>query len=274
MRAMNTSIRTISGGPKEIKPGLPSRVNYYPPLIATLLAALIIFAMMAALAFFGVLNTLTQWSRASSHETGADILGASFCGLLTLVAFTGAVYFLFALSRGVRDLRAGLYYTRGTVGEDRSANSRRTRNWLLVRIDYAGPDRVAASVVTDEQRAASVDRAQIVQPRFNKGGFGSSFGRAAARERRELEQQLAAMPKPSTYLAPDRISTQAQTTLTVSEEAIMKPSLTFRSDFVSQVDLRPGEEVIVAHSRFLQHPYYVARLFDGEWVVYLNKALI
>src|SRR5437899_12951800 len=73
--------------------GLPS-VSYYPPILATLLASILLLLVAGMLGFFGILNVITAWGRASNNEGDASFLGAGVCGLLTLVALLGTAYFV------------------------------------------------------------------------------------------------------------------------------------------------------------------------------------
>jgi hypothetical protein len=262
---MNTSTSFSTGAHTTLP-----RVNYYPPLIATLLAAALLFVVTAAIGTIAVLNLVSEVGRVQSE--GRDFsLGVGFCGLVGIAILAGALYFFTAIVKGVRDLSAGVYYTRGPVAESRGIDDRKARNWLLVAPSYAGPDIEAATTVTDEQQAASVDRSQIVQPRFNPPPKAGPFDRTP-----ELHREIDTGPKQGSYLSPDRISSRKETALSDAEEGDKPttPHQIFRIDFASRVGLAPGEEVIIAHSRYLQHIYYIARLRNGEWEVHRNKALI
>jgi hypothetical protein len=82
------------------------------------------------------------------------------------------------------------------------------------------------------------------------------------------------MPRQGTYLNPDRISSRKDAAPAEEGSKPEKPYVIFRVDFASRMGLTPGDEVIVAHSRHLQHIYYIARLRNGEWEAHRNKALI
>jgi hypothetical protein len=258
--------------------GLP-RVSYYPPIVATLLAALLIFAIATLLAGLMVANTVNLWERAGSNEEGASPVTAGLCGIVSLVLLAGAAYLLTAVIKGARDLGAPLQYTRGAVVEQQTLTARKVKNWLLVDPAYSGPDLERATAVTDEQIAASVDRSEIVHPRF-EGGFWASRRKRSALVPELEESRTGTVGKPSGYLSPERISAQAETTWgkgpkeSTEVDRLPQPHVIFRADFAQRAQLRGGEEVIVAHSRYLQHPFYIARLINGEWQVHRNKALI
>jgi hypothetical protein len=248
--------------------GLP-RVNYRPPVVATLLASLLLLFFAALLAFLGVSNTITQLGRASDNQSGGSFLGAGACGLLSLLAVAGVIYFTMAVRMGMQDLGEKLVYTRGVVARPRAMSGRRGKDWLLVMPRYVGTDLDTASRVTDEQKAASVDRSQIFQPRFGPAGTTKTAP----------EDADAAVSTPAKgYLTPERISTAREAATFKLEpdpgEEPSTPRVAFRIDFASGAKLTPGEEVLVAHSHRLQHIYYVARLRDGEWETYRNKRLI
>jgi hypothetical protein len=76
---------------------------------------------------------------------------------------------------------------------------------------------------------------------------------------------VSASRKSSGYLSADRISADSET---ATSRRI------FRVDPAAHAALQAGDEVLVAHSRFLEHIFYVARLNEGEWESYRNKALI
>src|SRR3954451_21154402 len=168
IRNMNRSTPSASDLLTAPTIGLPE-VKYRTPVIATLLASFFLLAVAALLGFLGVLNTITQWGNASTNEEGASFIGAGLCGLLSLVALAEVVYFLLAVRMGVQDLGENFIYSRGVVMKPRALSGRRGRDWLLMSLEYVGTDRAEASRVSDEQRASSVDRSQIFQPRFATG---------------------------------------------------------------------------------------------------------
>jgi hypothetical protein len=162
-------------------------------------------------------------------------------------------YFLLALIKGVRDLVTPVQYTRGSLADKRVIGGRFVGNWIGVVPSYIGSDLESASAVSDDDAAASADRTQIVQTRN------------------------APPPRPTDrkrggYLSPGRISSTVET----DPQATGKPDkrIIFRADPAAYEALRPGEQVLVAHSRFLEHIYYVAHLRDGEWESFTNKTLI
>ncbi len=276
MPIMNSS-SIASGRSENSGPGLP-RISYYPPIVATLLAAIFIFAIVATLCVVTALNAFTQLGRVSQHEPDSSLASVGFCGIISLVLLAGAVYFFLAVIKGIRDLGARIYYTRGTVMERQAMSARRVKDWLLVDPAYSGPDMRQASILTDEQIAASADRSQIVQPRGIKGlpRIGGKSGKSADNRGFGAGAGPASTSKPSAYLSPERISASASVEKPIisSGGEARKPHVIFRTDFASHAKLGAGEEVIVAHSPYLQHLYYVARLTNGEWEVYRNRGLI
>ncbi len=270
---MNSS-SIASGRSENSGPGLP-RIRYYPPIVATLLAAIFIFAIVATLCVVTALNAFTQLGRVSQHEPDSSLASVGFCGIISLVLLAGAVYFFLAVIKGIRDLGARIYYTRGTVMERPAMSARRVKDWLLVDPTYSGPDMRQASILTDEQIATSADRSQIVQPRGMKG-LPRIAGKSSDNREFGTSTGPVSTSKPSAYLSPERISASAsvEKPLISSGDEVRKPHVIFRTDFASHAKLGAGEEVIVAHSPYLQHLYYVARLTNGEWEVYRNRGLI
>jgi hypothetical protein len=252
--------------------GLP-RVSYYPPVVATLVASVVLFLFAGLLATIGLLNTITLLGHAVNKDTGGSYIGAGWCGLLTLVALLGTLYFAMAIAKGVRDLNEKPYYTRGIVAKRRTPGGRKAGNWLLIQPAYVGPELYIASMTTDEQKAASVDRSEIFQPRFT-----GDADRTLAK-RRAAEAAPQAVPAAAgNYLSPERISAPKEPAPFGPDEAQDEdppgPRTVFRIDFASKAGLAPDEEVLVAHSRYLNHVFYVARLRNGQWEAYTNKKLI
>lgn len=278
MPAMNSITNTGTGLPADAQPqteGLP-QFKYMPPVLTTMLAGIFILLCAAALGFFGILNTLTGINRVMEGEPNASLFSAGLCGMFTLVALVGTVYFTWATVKGVRDLMTPPYYTRGTVlsrrEQDREIMGRKANNWLLMQPHYSGPDLQTACAINDDQRAASVDRAAIFNPRVTPLPKMTR----ADRQDDQLRRSLGAAPRSEGYLSADRISasTQPVTTSPPAEDRSPLPHVVFRIDFASKARLTPDEEVLVAHSRFLEHVYYVARLKDGKWEAYRNRNLI
>ena|SRR5436190_3779032 len=253
--------------------GLP-RVSYYTPLITTLVACVVLFLFAAVLALTGLFNTITQWGRASNNEEGGSYLGAGLCGVLTIVAAIIMAYFGVAMVKGIRDMRQQLYYTRGTVVKRHTPAGRRADNWLMIQPAYVGPELNAATRTTDEQEVTSVDRSEIFRPRFT----GDSSQEWAKRQAAEQAAQ-AAPTSTGSYLSPGRISAPKDPVPFGPDEGeddgkLPGPRVVYRIDFASKAGLAPDDEVIVAHSRYLQHIFYVARLRNGSWEPYINKNLI
>jgi hypothetical protein len=232
--------------------GLP-RVNYYPPLVVTLAATALVFAVVLALTMIALGNTVAQWDKAGSGTEGGAAAGILICGSVFVVGAIGSVYFLIAIIKGVRDLFTPVQFTRGELADKRVVGGRVVGNWIGLAPSYMGPELETASAVTDEQAVASTDRAQIVQTR------NAPPPRLPERRR-------------GSYLSPDRISSSLVTESRSTGAPGLHPM--FRIDPASYEAMSPGEEVLVAHSRFLEHIYYVAHLRDGKWESFRNKALI
>jgi hypothetical protein len=231
--------------------GLP-RVNYYGPLAVTLGATALITFLMVFLTLIAVGNTISGWNRAATNDDGNALTGVLLCGIFSIFGAIVSIYFIFALVKGIRDVMTPLHFTRGTLSDKRVISSRVAGDWIGIKASYAGPDLKSASAVSDEALAASVDRTQIVQTR--NGPPPNE-------------------PKRRTgYLTPGPLAVpvieEEQTTGATGPRAV------FRVDPGTYEVLQPGEEVLVAHSRYLEHIYYVARLRNGRWETYRNRALI
>lgn len=243
------SYRATSADPRD-RPlsGLPP-VRYYPPVVATLLAIILLLLIVGAIALITLLASFTQVGRLTNNDPQASPVTLGACGLVGLVSLGATIFFVVSLIKGVRDLFSPVYYTRGNVADKRVIGGKREGNWLGVLPRYAGSDLQTASQVDDEQQAASTDRSRSLQPRF-----APSAGNAPR--------------KPSGYLSVDRISAE------LAASTAGGPRRTFRIESRAYKTLQAGEEVLIAHSRHLEHIFYIARLKDGEWEAYYNKALI
>jgi len=217
------------------------------PVVATLLAAIFVAFVLGLLTVVSIRVTMSRLNVPEGQSV--DEVGVCICGLVSLLFLLGTIFFITAVYKGVRDLLAPPYYARGTVSEKRSAGGRKVGNWLTMSPRYLGSDLSVASEVTDDQRAASPDRSQVFQPRISPGAPSVSKGGGS-------------------YLPATRISSA------IPGLDDSRPSIVFRIDPSSYAILETGEEVLIAHSRYLQHVFYVAHLKGGEWESYRNKQLI
>jgi hypothetical protein len=240
--------------PSKAIEGLP-RVGYYPPVLATLAATLFVFLVVLGLTLIAIGNTTSTVSQSDATSNTDNGGGALFCGVLAIFGVITCVYFLFAIVKGVRDLVTPIQYTRGPLADKRVIGGRFVGNWIGVMRSYVGPDLETASAVTDEQVAASADRSQIVQTR------NPPPTRLSERRR-------------GGYLSRDRLSSTLVTDVKASAAIPPGQRAVFRLDPSAYDTLTPGEEVLVAHSRFLEHIYYIAHLRDGQWESFRNKTLI
>lgn len=222
--------------------GLPP-VNYHTPMLVTLAAATVLLLVFLLLTLITGATAITQVGLAGSNSPAASGFTLWGCGFVSLICLAATAFFVWSVVKGTRDLVTPIQYTRGTVADKRVIGGRKSGTWLGVVPSYSGPDLAVASEVTGGQLAGGSDRASGSR---NQGG-GSR--------------------KSSGYLSADRISDQA-----VNETHLLRRI--FRIDPNAHAALEPGDEVLVAHSRFLEHIFYVARLNNGEWQSYTNKALI
>jgi hypothetical protein len=213
-----------------------------------LLAAIFLFLLIGVITTFAISLTVTQW-KAAAGGGGGGVVGIGLCGIVSIALLLATGYFFMAVYKGARDLTTPVYYTRGTVGRKRAEGGRKVDNWLTVSPRYVGTDLSVASQVTEEERVASPDRSQILQPRFASDAKPSRAGAGG-------------------YLPASRIY------IAIPELEASGRSIVFRVDATSYTAVASGEEVLIAHSRFLQHVFYVAHLRAGEWEAYRNKQLI
>jgi hypothetical protein len=242
--------------------GLP-RINYYPPVVVTLMASILIFLVLAVLTTSSILRLLTRLQYMASGQQ-VSVVDVGLCGLVSIVLVCGTLYFAGVVIKGFRDLRSPVYYTRGTVVGKPGMAGRRVSNWLVVSPRYAGPDLSIASEITDEQRAASPDRSLIFQPRFGPDPVSSASTR----------RTTGGYVGYGAYLPPDRIPSLTRSGQGQGQGQEAQATLLFHVSNMPPGMLADGEEVLLAHSRYLQHIFYVAHLRGGEWESFRNKALI
>ncbi len=272
MLTMKTTVPSVSAvrGVAPVQ-GLPG-VNYYLPIVVTLLAAGLLLLVLGTLSLFAIFDAVALWGNFARGASDGSALSGMICGVLGLIGLATTAYFFYAMVKGVRDLRTPLYYTRGAVADKKTIGGRMAGNWLAVSARYGGPDRQEASSVSDEERAASTDRSQIFQPRFPQPKKPSSY---LPTERISSNPFDPVARRAARQARADRIDDLAKESFgSLSEEVSATPRVVFRVDLSSHAVLEPGEEVLVAHSRFLQHVYYVAHLRNGEWEAFPNKMLI
>ncbi len=255
MKSVSSSsrgVRTDQNSKDDPVTGLP-RVNYYLPIVVTVLATLLIIVVIGLLTLISVGNTLNNLNRSTENSTAI----ASCCGVLSVIGAASTVYLMFALVKGVRDLTTPLYYARGTMLDKRILGGRKTGTWMGVGVRYLGHDLQTAQQITDDQRAAFPDRSKILQTRSS-------------------QDPVAAPPRtkrPGSYLPAERIAASRAVSSKAPRDAAI-PRVVFRVDQASFQALEPDEEVLIAHSRYLQHIFFVAHIKGGEWETYRNRLLI
>src|SRR5215210_1463643 len=79
------------------------RVNYLPPILATLGSTLLVLGLMVVLAFAATTISYRQFTEPASDVFGAIVTGG-LCGLIALALFAAILFFFMALLKGLRDL--------------------------------------------------------------------------------------------------------------------------------------------------------------------------
>ena len=208
--------------------------------------------------------TFQQWDRFNRGDAEQSPFSLAVCGLTGLVSLLATAYLVTAVIKALRDLSAPIVYTRGTVVEKRDVRGRKPSNWLMVAPTYVGPDLSQASAVSDEHRQASrpsSEQSRIYHPRYAS----------------DDKEQPSAQATSGSYLPASRISTDQAAPASTSEldSSQRHPrGILFRVDKLSSDLLDANEEVLVAHSRYLQHVFFVSHLRGGEWESFPNKQLI
>jgi uncharacterized membrane protein len=244
-------------------PGLPHlniRV-YRAPLLLALVTSLILLFVLIAMGIITGATGYTQVSRSLAGDANSSPIFGGMCGLVSLVSLVAVGFLVTVLVKVVRDLQGRPMYARGEVLDKRSIGGRNIGNWLAVGVSYIGPDKEEASHLTDAQRNA--DRSLRFQSRFSRTSAPAPPPTVGKR----IE------PLPGSYLPPERVLAGKGAAKEAKEEE-KSNRVVFRVDPASFGVLEPGDEVLVAHSRFLEHIYYVAHLRGGEWESYRNRQLI
>ncbi|HEX8228869.1 MAG TPA: hypothetical protein VF826_06105 [Chloroflexia bacterium] len=235
----------IKGGAEK---GLP-HVNYVTPVLGTLSATVLLLVVLGLLTLITGLAAVTQFGRVSNNDARGSLVTLGVCGLGSLICLVGTIYFGWTVIKGTRDLFTPLYYTRGVVADKRVIGGRNTGTWLGVFPSYSGPDLAVAA------------QAPNLQPLGSSAYLDRSRGAERGGE--------PARGKSGGYLSADRISASA-----AADSDTPPPRRIFRVDPTSHAILEAGDDVLVAHSRYLERIFYVARFTNGEWESYRNKALI
>jgi hypothetical protein len=220
-----------------------------------LTTTILLFLLIAFLTLLSFANLARAFS--ATDATGNAALGGFLCGVTGIVGVGLCLYTLWAAIKAVRDLTSPMHYTRGQIADKRSIAGRVAGQWIGVTPSYVGSSLEVASHVSDDQVAASADRSRILQTRTTPPPRTPSQGRGS-------------------YLSPGRISIQATPLITDADLTEERPPrrTVFRVDAGAYSQLKAEEEVLVAHSRFLEHIFYVAHLRDGDWESFKNNELI
>jgi hypothetical protein len=242
-------------------PGLP-HINYRGPLLFALGTSLILLFVLIAMGIITGATGYTQMSRSLAGDANTSLVFGGMCGLVSLASLVAVGFLVTVLVKVVRDLQGRPIYARGEVLDKRSIGGRNIGNWLAVGVSYIGPDKEEASHLTAAQRNA--DRSLRFQPRFSRTS-------APIPPPPTVGKRIE--PLPGSYLPPERVLVGKEAAKEAEEEEKAN-RVVFRVDPASFGVLETGDEVIVAHSRFLEHIYYVAHLRGGEWESYRNHQLI
>jgi hypothetical protein len=237
-------------------------VSYSTPLVLTLAISVGLIALFMTLAVITGAAAYSQIQRALDGVVGASPVLGGLCGFVSIVSLIAIGFLAYVSFRVIRDLRTPLQFARGEVIDKRSIGGRNVGNWMAVGVRYIGPDLEQASALTDSQRAAAADRSQIVNPRFGPSTPSST---------RAKPTQAAGSYLPAQRIYSEPATAKPSTPVKLSDQT---NRVVFRVDPSSFDVLDSGDEVLIAHSRHLQHIYYVAHLRAGEWESYRNKQLI
>ncbi len=221
------------------------QVNYAAPLWATISASLLLVAVvgfLAILSFTGLINLLVN---------ERDGFTALFCGLLNLLLFTGLAFFAVAITKGARDLGTPMQLTNGLI-VDHSYRQQRGGGayWLVVDTDaQSEPAPIMRYIPMAQSKALKNDNTRLV------------FGVNPAPADPDVPTPAPAEDDPNQIFARN-------------ERLTMPTILRFRVDKPLYESLRLNDRVTIAHSRYLQHVYYVQQWEGNHGVVLKNKSLL
>ncbi|PZS03484.1 MAG: hypothetical protein DLM69_02925 [Candidatus Chloroheliales bacterium] len=223
--------------------GQQVRVNYQAPLWATIAASAVLLVVVGALA----LISLTGLFNLVFNEH--DAFTAIFCGLLNLLLLASVGFFAIALTKGVRDLTTPMQFTNGLI-IDHSYRQQRGGGayWLVLDTEAeAEPAPVMRYIPMSQSKALKNDDTRLV--------FGANPSAGDA------DLPAPAEDDPGRLFARNERLTSAIV-------------LRFRVDKPVYESLRLNDRVTVAHSRYLQHVYYVQQWEGNHSVVLKNRSLL
>jgi hypothetical protein len=223
--------------------GQQVRVNYQAPLWATIGASTVLLLVAGALAtvsLIGLFNLVVN-----EH----DAMTAIFCGLLNLVLLTGIGFFTVALTKGVRDLITPMQLVNGLI-VDHSYRQQRGGGayWLVVDTEAEPePAPVMRYIPMSQSKALKNDDTRLV--------FGAN-------------------PSPGDADLPNPTEDDPARLFARDERLTLPTILRFRVDKPVYESLRLNDRVTIAHSRYLQHVYYVQQWEGNHGVVLKNRSLL
>ncbi|HUS14062.1 MAG TPA: hypothetical protein VM536_03495 [Chloroflexia bacterium] len=241
----------------------PVTVQYLPPILVAIGAALILVLVFAVLAFMTF--TITMDAASSSPDSGGGLsFGSLSCGLVTLLLAGGALFFVNATRIAASDLGGRPVTLEGTVQTRQRGRGRSGGFWVVVRPLGSAPEATRQPVGEPEPSAPTFAGGPVEAPTRERGFVSSSGGSFGEQLQGATIAPRAAQPAasvdPLSALKPQRLA---------------PGDVNFRLDKHIYEALAPGDRVDVVYSRNLQHVYYVRkRAATGESVVLRNLSLL
>ncbi len=247
------------------------RINYVAPLVAAILSSSFLLLLTMLLLYLSVSNAL------NTSEGGLLLI----CGLGAILFLVAGCFFAVATFKGVRDLFTPLQTIAGTVvglnnrGQDvpqmmptmpsfrRNAapdalsgdkGSRRQSPpfWLVIDPDLGS--RLEAATPPPAPPAS-----QSVAPSTRR-----VFG---------ISEPATEQPDPARK-EPDPPASDDLRLVLANRAAHSRQLIRFRVDRPAYEAVHTGNRVVIAHSRYLEHVYYVQRLDEFGSQTILNKSLL
>jgi hypothetical protein len=248
-------------GEETLAPGVEDApIRYWPPILATFGAALLLASIFALLAY--VAGDITLGIVSEAGTGGGALLGPFACGLGFLICALAALYFLNSARVAAQDFGARPAHLDGVLADRHKGRGRSGGFWIVVRPHGAGATAAAPppSVLAPAPRPSALAGADPL-PGPDRRGFVQGSGASFVGSLADVTPTSTAETAPFA-LPPAR--------------ARMRPGdLGLRVDKHVYNALILGEPVQVVYSPHLQHVFYVRKRSPaGDTVILRNLSLI
>jgi hypothetical protein len=238
-------------------------MRYWPPILVTLGASLVLVLVFALLSYLTLSATIGLFTPVPGDDQPSLIVGGG-CGLLTLLLLAATSYFIYASFVAARDLRAHPRTLDGVVRLKHTGRGRGGGHWIVIGQEGSpAPDelaRSAAPLLTPSTDAAPLGREPAA--RGFVPGTGESFG--AQLQGVRVESRSSDTPLPPELRGKGGGAWRR----------LAPGELNLRIDKHAFEALAVGDHIQAVYSPHLQHVYYIRKRMEGSTVVLRNTILI